>query len=140
MKGSWIGKGKKSAIKLDGQTLEVDTYKYLGEVISTKNNTEDRTEAIEAKNHAATQNIITETGNKEFKGLKMQAIWQLFDATITPIMTYGSEGWTLNKKRRKPTPNNPQQSNQDHPSTPTRNPLQHSTGRDRATTIKIHHE
>ena len=96
-----IGKSKKSAIKLDGQTLEVDTYKYLGEVINTKNNTEARTEAIEAKNHAATQNIITETGNKEFKGLKMQAIWQLFDATITPIMTYGSEGWTLNKKKEE---------------------------------------
>ena len=28
----------------------------------------------------------------------MQAIWQLFDATIVPIMTYGSEGWNLSKK------------------------------------------
>ena len=28
----------------------------------------------------------------------MQAIWQLFDATIIPIMTYGSEGWNLSKK------------------------------------------
>ena len=94
-----IGKGKKSEIKLNGQTLEeVDTYKYLGELINKKNNTEAHIEAIETKIHAATQNIITETGNKEFKGLKMQAIWQLFDATIVPTMTYGSEGWNLNKK------------------------------------------
>ena len=28
----------------------------------------------------------------------MQAIWQLFCATIVPIMIYGSEGWNLNKK------------------------------------------
>ena len=37
------------------------------------------------------RNIITETGNKEFKGMKMEAIWQLFDATVIPIITYGSE-------------------------------------------------
>ena len=94
-----IGKGNKSEIKLNGQTLDkVDTYKYLGELISKKNNSEAHIEAIETKIHAATQNIITETGNKEFRGLKMQGIWQLFDATIVPIMTYRSEGWNLSKK------------------------------------------
>ena len=48
-------KGKKSEIKLNGQTLEeVDTYKYLGEIISKKNNMEAHIEAIETKIHAAT--------------------------------------------------------------------------------------
>ena len=94
-----IGKGKKSTIKLNGQILEeVDTYKYLGELISKKNNLEAHIEATETKIHAVTQSIITETGNKEFKGMKMQAIWQLFDATVTPIMTYGSESWNLTRK------------------------------------------
>ena len=88
-------------MKLNGQTLEeVDTYKYLGELISKKNNMEAHMEAIETKLHAATQNIITETGNKEFKGLKMQAIWQLLDATVISIMTFGSEGWNLSKKKK----------------------------------------
>ena len=43
-----IGKWKnKSGIKLNGQTLEeVDMYKYLGELISKKNNMEAHTEAI----------------------------------------------------------------------------------------------
>ena len=71
---------------------------HLGELISKKNNTEAHIEAVETMIHAATQNIITETRNKEFKGLKMQTIWQLFDATIVPIMTYGSEVWNLCKK------------------------------------------
>ena len=70
----------------------METCKYLGQLISKMNNTEAYIEAIEDKIHAATQNTITETGSKQFKGLKMQAIWQLFDVIIIPIMTYGSEG------------------------------------------------
>ena len=63
-----IGKGKISEIKLNGQTLEeVDTYKYLGELISKKNNTEAHIEAIETKIHAATQNIITEQATRNLK-------------------------------------------------------------------------
>ena len=97
----------KSRIKLNGQTLEVDTYKYLGELIRKKKNMEAHMEATEAKIHAAIQNIITEKDNKELKGLKMQAfwplfdaIWPLFDATIISIMTYGFEGWNLSKKTK----------------------------------------
>ena len=57
--------------------------------------------AIEGKIHAATQNIITETGNKEFKGMKMQATWQMVEATIIPILTYGAEGWSLTQKEER---------------------------------------
>ena len=55
---------------------------------------------LEGKVHAATQQIITETGNKEFKGMKMRAIWQLIDAVIIPILTYGAEGWDLTKTEK----------------------------------------
>ena len=136
-----IGKGKKSAIKLNGQILEeVDTYKYLGELISKKNNLEAHIEATETKIHAVTQNIITETGNKEFKGMKMQAIWQLFDATVIPIHDLRIRKLEPNKKRRKLPPNNPQQSNKNNPSTTPGHPYQHPTGRNRPITHKIHHE
>ena len=94
-----IGKGPKSNIFLNNQVLEeVETYKYLGEVFNNKGNMEAHIKAIEGKIHAATQNIITEMGNKEFKGMKMQAIWQMVEATIIPILTYGAEGWSLTQK------------------------------------------
>ena len=31
----------------------------------------------------------------------MQAIWQMVDAIIIPILTYACEGWTLNKEEKK---------------------------------------
>ena len=92
----------KSNILLNNQVLEeVETYKYLGEVFNNKGNMEAHIKAIEGKIHAATQNIITETGNKEFKGMKMQAIWQMVEATIIPILTYGAEGWSLRQKEER---------------------------------------
>ena len=39
-----------------------------------------------------------ETGNKEFNGIKMQAIWQLIEASIIPMLTYTSESWNPTKK------------------------------------------
>ena len=97
-----IGKGPKSNILLNNQVLEeVETYKYLGEVFNNRGNMEAHIKAIEGKIHAATQNIITETGSKEFNGMKMQAIWQVVEATIIPILTYGAEGWALTQKEKR---------------------------------------
>ena len=31
----------------------------------------------------------------------MQAIWQMVDAIIIPILTYACEGWTLHKEENK---------------------------------------
>ena len=79
------GKGKKSALKLNGETLEeVPKYKYLGEMINNKGNLSDHITELEKKVKGATATIIAETGNKEFKGIKMQAIWQMVDAIIIP--------------------------------------------------------
>ena len=97
-----IGKGPKSNILLNNQVLEeVETYKYLGEVFDNKGNMEAHIKAIEGKIYAATQNVITETGNKEFNGMKMQYIWQMVEATIIPILTYGAEGSALTQKEER---------------------------------------
>ena len=88
-----IGKGPSSKLTLNGQTLEeVEAYKYIGEMINNKGNLSTHIKELEKKVQAATQNIITETGNKEFKGIKMEAVWQLMDSIIIPILTYGAEG------------------------------------------------
>ena len=93
-----IGKGPTAEIKLNNQTLEeVKQYKYLGEIINNKGNITDHINEIERKVNAATQNILIETGNKEFKGIKMRAIWQLIESVIIPIITYGAEGWNPNR-------------------------------------------
>ena len=97
-----IGKGPKSNILLNKQVLkEVETYKHLGEVFSNKGNMEAHIKAIEGKIHAATHNIITEMGNKEFKGMKMQAIWQIAEATIIPVVTYGAVGCALTQNEQQ---------------------------------------
>ena len=94
-----IGRGPKSYLVLNGTTLEeVPTYKYLGYMINNKGDLTAYIKEIEGSVTAATQRILTETGNKEFKGMKMQAIWQLTDAVITPIITYGAESWDATKK------------------------------------------
>ena len=96
-----LGKGKKSNLKLNGETLqEVQAYKYLGETINNKGTLADHITEIDKKVKGATASIIAETGNSEFKGIKMQAIWQMVDAVIIPIITYACEGWTINKEEK----------------------------------------
>ena len=95
------GKGKKSSLKLNGEELEVPAYKYLGEILNNKGNLSDHIAEIERKIKGATASIISETGKKEFKGIKMQAIWQMVDAIIIPIVTYACEGWTIGKEENK---------------------------------------
>ena len=91
--------GPKSSLVLNGTTLEeVPTYKYLWDMINNKGDLTAHIKEIEGKVIAATQRILTETGNKEFKGMKMQAIWQLTEAVIIPIITYGAGSWDATKK------------------------------------------
>ncbi len=87
-----IGPGKQSTIKIGNNTLEETTeYKYLGEILNNKPNHQNHIEAIKGKVNGAYNNIIMWTGNKEFKGIRMKAIWKLVEACIIPIMTYGTE-------------------------------------------------
>ncbi len=97
-----IGGGKPTKIKLGDSILEeTDKYKYLGEVINKKGNSQDHIQAIKGKTNAAYSNIATITGNKEFKGIKMKAIWKLVDTCIIPIMTYGTEGCNHSEKEKE---------------------------------------
>ncbi len=97
-----IGRGKQANIMLNGQSLEKTTkYKYLGEIINNKANLKDHIEELKGKVQAAKQKIFTETGNRKFKEMRMQAIWLLIDTTIIPILIYASEGWILIKKEQE---------------------------------------
>ena len=94
-----LGRGPKTHINLNDVILEeVPAYKYLGNMINNKGNLEAQIETLKGKIHAATQEIMVETGNKEFHGIRMEAVWQLLEATIIPIITYGSEAWEPTKK------------------------------------------
>ncbi len=94
-----IGRGKSADIILNSTKLEESTkYKYLGEIINNRANLKDHIQELKGKTQAAVQKIYMETGNKEFKGIKMQAIWQLIEASIIPIITYASESWNPTKK------------------------------------------
>ena len=66
-------------------------------MINSKGNLAAHIKELEKKVQAATQTIMSKTGNKEFKGIKMEAIWQLVDSIIIPILTYGAEGWDPSK-------------------------------------------
>ena len=67
-------------------------------MINNKGDLEDQIIALKGKIHAATREILAETGNKEFKGMKMAAIWELVETIIIPIITYRSESWVPKKK------------------------------------------
>ena len=72
-----IGPGQKSKITLNNTTLEeVPKYKYLGKIYNSKGNLEEHLKETESKVTAAMQKILSETGDKEFKGMRMKAIWQ----------------------------------------------------------------
>ena len=48
--------------------------------------------------------MMTETGNNEFKAIRMEAIWQLVDSIIIPIKTSGAEGWIASDKDTEQLP------------------------------------
>ena len=84
----------------DGILEEVSTYKYL-EVINNNGNLSDHITEIEKKVRGANAAILAESGNTEFIGIKVKAIWQMVDATIIPITTYSCEGWSINKEENE---------------------------------------
>ena len=95
------GKGKKSTLKLNEEILEeVPSYKYLGELINNKGNLSDQIAEISKKVKGAITRILAEAGNKEFKAIKMRAIWQMVETTIIPILTYACESWKLTKEEK----------------------------------------
>ena len=89
-------------LNLGHQTIEeTEKYTYLGEVNNRRMNMSDQITATEGKLEAAYQTLIAVTEDREFKSIKMQAIWTLVETCIVPIITYACETWHLNKGEKK---------------------------------------
>ena len=58
-------------------------------------------EAIQGKVEAAYQTLIAVAEDREFKKIRMQAVWTLIQTCILPIITYASETWHLKKQESK---------------------------------------
>ena len=98
-----VGKSK-SPLKLKMGPMELketDKYKYLGEMNNRKMNLEDQINNIEGKVEAAYQTMLTIAEDREFKNVKMEAIWTLLTTCIIPVITYGSETWETTAKETK---------------------------------------
>ena len=74
-----------------------EKYKYLGVVISRDNTLKEHITEIKGKAEAAYQVMMSITGSVNFKGIEMEAIWQLLEGCIVPIITYASEATKHNK-------------------------------------------
>ena len=89
-------------MKLGNTTLEeTDNYKYLGEILNKKASTKDHITAMKGKVNGAYNNITFWTSNKEFKSIRMYAIWKLMEMCIIPIMTYRAEATNHTKKEEE---------------------------------------
>lgn len=78
-----------------------DKYKYLGFMQNKKNNLEDHIKLITGKVEFTYQTILTIAGNKNFKDIEMETIWELIQSCITAIISYSSEVWKPNKKENE---------------------------------------
>ena len=80
---------------------ETDKYTYLGEVNNKKMNLQEQIKNIEIKIELAYQTLITIAEDREFKKIRMEAIWKLVNTCIIPIITYASETWDPTKQELK---------------------------------------
>ena len=104
-KTKYLRTGKPKAtiqLKLGDKIIEeTEKYTYLGEVNNKLMNMAHQITSIEGKTEAAYQTLIAVAEDREFRKIKMQAIWKLVQTCIIPIITYASETWHLNKKESK---------------------------------------
>ena len=75
-----------------------DNYKYLGITINNKRNLQDHIRTIKGKVEAAYQTIMAITEDSNLKGIQMKSAWNLINACILPIITYGLEAIPLKRK------------------------------------------
>ena len=108
-----------------------EKYKYLGVTLSKDNKQMHYIMETKRKAEAAFNTILAITGNVDFKHIELKAIWKFVETCIIPIITYGGEGRTPNKKeameRRKILDNIIKRILMVPISTP-REPLYHETG------------
>ena len=85
----------------DMQLKETNKYKTLGYMQNTKNNNDDHLKAIRGKTEAAYQNMMALVGNENFSLIEMEAIWNVVQSCMQPIITYAGEAWEANEKNYK---------------------------------------
>ena len=80
-----------------------DKYKYLGFLQNKKNNLEDQIKALIGKVESTYQTILAIGGNKSFKNIEMQTIWELVQSCIVSVINYSSEVWSPTKTENDKT-------------------------------------
>jgi hypothetical protein len=78
-----------------------EKYKYLGHIQNSKNNLADHIIEIKSIAEAAYQTIIAIAGNRNFKGIELEAIWEMIESCIVSIITYSLEACNLTKAEMK---------------------------------------
>ena len=76
-------------LKLGSKTIdETNKFTYLGDIMNDKCNMNDQIKSIKQKTEGAYQTLIVVAEEREFKNIKMSAIWAQVNACIEPIITY----------------------------------------------------
>ena len=95
-------KSKTTPLHINNMEIDMcESYKYLGETITSKNTLDKHIQQIEGKVESALQTALYIAGDEHFRGIAMQTIWTLLETCIIPIITYGSETWTPTKAQTK---------------------------------------
>ena len=97
-----IGKVERIPFTLGDTLLKyTDKYKYLGHIQNSKNNLADHLIEMKSKAEAAYQMIIAIAGNRNFKGIELDAIWEMTKSCIVSIITYSLEACNPTKAEMK---------------------------------------
>jgi hypothetical protein len=78
-----------------------EKYKYLGEMINSKQNIKNQLDDARRKAEGALQTILIIAGDATLKNIEMEVIWRLVETCIIPIITYGGETWEMTKSDTK---------------------------------------
>ena len=116
------GKGKKSALKLNGETLEeVPKYKYLGEIINNKGNLSDHITELEKKSQMSHRHHNSRNREQRIQG--NQNASYLADGGCHNNTNNDLLMWRMGHQQRwvKQNPDHLQRGTQDHPIPSERN-------------------
>ena len=75
-----------------------DKYKYLGNIISHKNQMDDHITEVKKKTEAALNTAMAIAGSVDLKNIEMESMWKLVESCIIPIISYGWEATIPRKK------------------------------------------
>ena len=83
------------SIDVDGETIDkVNSFKYLGAIKTSMGSYSEDVKARIGRDKKATMELDTIWKDR---GIRKELKMKLVKALIWPVITYGAEGWTLNK-------------------------------------------